>query len=191
MPQIGREPGASRTISGCIGHVHSTFVTGATSTGSSAMPHFGHAPGPFWRTSGSIGHVYSRSMSAAVAGAMRRSPMKASGLARNCCRQLSAAEEVCRAFVIDVADRVVRQDRHSAHRVENLSGSSSGVVVRVGRHIRVSGPLTQPVSAYYRPRLAAKTFPAQTRRKRRAGQGYFANWPGFASNLALQPLEQK
>jgi hypothetical protein len=45
MPQIGQLPGASRTISGCIGQVHSVFVTGATVSGSSAMPHFGQAPG--------------------------------------------------------------------------------------------------------------------------------------------------
>jgi hypothetical protein len=28
MAQIGQLPGASRTISGCIGHVHSVFVAG-------------------------------------------------------------------------------------------------------------------------------------------------------------------
>jgi len=28
MPQIGHEPGASRMISGCIGHVYSIFVAG-------------------------------------------------------------------------------------------------------------------------------------------------------------------
>jgi hypothetical protein len=84
MPQIGHDPGASRAISGCIGHVHSVFVSGATSTGSSAIPHFGHAPGPFWRTSGSIGHVYSRSMSAAVAGfALRSVDRNRSGLSLN------------------------------------------------------------------------------------------------------------
>ena len=47
MPQIGHAPGASRAISGCMGQVHSVFVTGMTSTGSSAIPHFGQAPGPF------------------------------------------------------------------------------------------------------------------------------------------------
>ena len=61
MPQIGQLPGASRTISGCIGHVYSIFVAGAAETGSKAMPHFGQLPGPCWRTSGCIGHVYSRS----------------------------------------------------------------------------------------------------------------------------------
>ena len=57
IPQIGHDPEASRTISGCIGHVHSVFVSGAAVIGSSAMPHFGHAPGPCWWTSGSMGHV--------------------------------------------------------------------------------------------------------------------------------------
>ena len=46
MPHLGQDPGASRTISGCIGQVHSVRVAGAGDTGSSAMPHFGHAPGP-------------------------------------------------------------------------------------------------------------------------------------------------
>ncbi|OGF21968.1 MAG: hypothetical protein A2V63_09215 [Candidatus Eisenbacteria bacterium RBG_19FT_COMBO_70_11] len=58
MPQIGQLPGATRTISGCIGHTHSTRSVGAAgSMGSSAMPHLGQAPGPCWRTSGSIGQV--------------------------------------------------------------------------------------------------------------------------------------
>ena len=60
MPQIGQLPGASRTISGCIGQVHSVLVAGAAGTvGSSAMPHFGQVPGPIWRISGCIGQVYS------------------------------------------------------------------------------------------------------------------------------------
>ena len=69
MPQIGQEPGASRTISGCMGHVHSVRVGATTSTGSSAMPHFGQLPGPICRTSGSIGHVYSRAGSPGVRAA--------------------------------------------------------------------------------------------------------------------------
>ena len=44
MPQMGHEPGASRTISGCMGQVHCVLVA-MGSSGSSAMPHFGHAPG--------------------------------------------------------------------------------------------------------------------------------------------------
>src|SRR5467141_856985 len=60
MPQIGHEPGLSRTIWGCMGHVYSVFVTdGAATTGSSAMPHFGQSAGPGWRTSGCIGQVCS------------------------------------------------------------------------------------------------------------------------------------
>src|SRR6266566_6641555 len=60
IPQIGHDPGSSRTISGCMGHVYSVFVAGgAPTTGSSAIPHFGQSPGPCWRTSGSIGQVYS------------------------------------------------------------------------------------------------------------------------------------
>jgi hypothetical protein len=57
MPQIGHDPGASRTICGCIGHVHSVRGPEGAS-GSSAMPHFGQLPGPRWRISGCIGHVY-------------------------------------------------------------------------------------------------------------------------------------
>src|SRR5437762_11163514 len=58
IPQMGQEPGWSRTISGCIGHVYSVFVgTGNGDSGSKAMPHFGHDPGPSLRTSGCIGQV--------------------------------------------------------------------------------------------------------------------------------------
>ena len=58
MPQIGQEPGASRTIWGCIGQTYSVRVMGASApTGSSAMPHFGHKPGVGCRTSGCMGQV--------------------------------------------------------------------------------------------------------------------------------------
>src|SRR5664279_2240932 len=60
IPQIGQEPGPSRTISGCIGQVYSERLAGAGATaGSSAMPHFGQLPGPVCLTSGCIGQVYS------------------------------------------------------------------------------------------------------------------------------------
>ncbi len=58
MPQVGQVPGASRTISGCIGQVHSVFTGGAGETRSSAIPHFGQEPGPEVLTSGCIGQVY-------------------------------------------------------------------------------------------------------------------------------------
>src|SRR5262245_27972347 len=58
MPHIGQVPGAERTISGCMGQVHSVAAIGFGVIGSSAMPHFGHEPGPDCRTSGCIGHVY-------------------------------------------------------------------------------------------------------------------------------------
>src|SRR5687767_7156289 len=95
MPQIGQLPGASRTISGCIGQVHSVFVAGAvTISGSSAMPHFGQAPGLSCRTSGSIGQTYTASTGAKVlpAGAdfgSGRSPrVYAAGFASNFVLQL-------------------------------------------------------------------------------------------------------
>src|ERR1035437_11090391 len=60
MPHMGHEPGASRTISGCIGQVYSVpFVGGFTVAGSSAMPHFGQLPGPGCLISGCMGQVYS------------------------------------------------------------------------------------------------------------------------------------
>src|SRR5665213_850548 len=60
MPQIGQEPGASRTICGCIGHVYSLRLAGADAvTGSSAMPHLGQLPGPDCLISGCMGQVYS------------------------------------------------------------------------------------------------------------------------------------
>ena len=58
MPQIGQEPGRSRTISGCMGQVHWVRVAATGISGSSAIPHFGHAPGCDARTSGSMGHTY-------------------------------------------------------------------------------------------------------------------------------------
>ncbi len=59
MPQIGQLPGASRTISGCIGQVHSVRVVATDGiAGSSAMPHFGQAAGPSLSTSGSIGQIH-------------------------------------------------------------------------------------------------------------------------------------
>jgi hypothetical protein len=58
MPQMGQLPGAPRTISGCMGQVHSVFATGtAGATGSRAMPHLGQLPGPGERISGCMGHV--------------------------------------------------------------------------------------------------------------------------------------
>ena len=58
IPQIGHEPGSSRTISGCIGQVHSVRAAGAGGvTGSSPIPHVGQLPGPVWRTSGCMGQV--------------------------------------------------------------------------------------------------------------------------------------
>ena len=60
IPQIGQLPGASRTISGCMGQTHSIFDYPETigSTGSRAMPHFGQAPGLGSLISGCMGQVY-------------------------------------------------------------------------------------------------------------------------------------
>src|SRR5437867_6563317 len=59
MPQMGQEPGASRTTSGCIGQTYSVREggAGAAITGSSAMPQLGQSPAVFRRTSGCIGQV--------------------------------------------------------------------------------------------------------------------------------------
>src|ERR1017187_5308866 len=60
IPQIGQEPGPSRTICGCIGQVYSERLARAgTVTGSSAMPHFGQLPGPICLISRCMGQVYS------------------------------------------------------------------------------------------------------------------------------------
>ncbi len=70
MPQIGQLPGASRTISGCIGQVHSVLVArGAGITVSRAMPHFGQAPGRSLSTSGCMGQVHFVTPGEASAGA--------------------------------------------------------------------------------------------------------------------------
>lgn len=66
IPQMGQLPGSDRTISGCIGQVHSVRVAAtAAVTGSSAIPHVVHVPGPICRTSGSMGHVCSTACCAA------------------------------------------------------------------------------------------------------------------------------
>ena len=121
IPQIGQDPGSSRTISGCIGQVHSVFVTGAAMTGSSAIPHFGQAPGPLWRTSGSIGQVYSASPVPlrAAAGAAPADSRKLPGSAWNRSQAALVAEVVRLAVVLDVTDRVGRIDRHAADGIEH------------------------------------------------------------------------
>jgi len=56
MPQIGHEPGAVRTTSGCIGQTYSVRVLDAAgSTGCSAMPHLGQLAGPWLVMPGHIG----------------------------------------------------------------------------------------------------------------------------------------
>ena len=57
MPQIGHEPGAGRTISGCMGQVYSVRVEATGTSGSRAMPHEGQAPGLVSRTSGHMGQT--------------------------------------------------------------------------------------------------------------------------------------
>ena len=134
MPQMGHAPGTSRTISGCIGHVHSTLVIGATSTGSSAIPHFGHAPGPFWRTSGSIGTcvlaLHVRRCRRCCA-ALRRETLQAS---RGIGPATLAAEVVRAALVVDVPHRVVGRDGHPTDGVEHLGRRDGCVIVRIRRH---------------------------------------------------------
>ncbi len=94
IPQIGQEPGPSRTICGCIGQVYSERLVGAgAAAGSSAMPHFGQLPGPVCFTSGCIGQVYSSCGSVFAVGCDGAAPGLActyfSGAARNFAAQLS------------------------------------------------------------------------------------------------------
>ena len=90
IPQIGQIPGASRTICGCIGQVHSLLWMAAGWTGSSAIPHLGQDPGPGCRTSGCIGQVYALSLRAALwtlEGCDDSFERKALGSSRNRARQ--------------------------------------------------------------------------------------------------------
>ena len=57
MPQMGHDPGASRTIWGCMGHVYSVRVEASGTSGSRAMPQEGQAPGFGSRTSGHMGQT--------------------------------------------------------------------------------------------------------------------------------------
>ncbi len=45
MPQMGHDPGAGRTIWGCMGQVYSVRVEAMGSSDSRAMPQEGQAPG--------------------------------------------------------------------------------------------------------------------------------------------------
>ncbi len=89
MPQIGQEPGPSRTICGCIGQVYSVRSVGAEgSVASSAMPHLGHGPGFPESTSGCMGQVYWPDGDAILLGPMDtkpagREPSYRAGLASN------------------------------------------------------------------------------------------------------------
>ena len=57
MPQMGHEPGAGRTIWGCMGQVYSVRVEASGTSGSRAMPQEGQAPGLDSRTSGHMGQT--------------------------------------------------------------------------------------------------------------------------------------
>src|SRR5271166_2638239 len=57
MPQIGQEPGAGRTIWGCMGQVYSVRADATGTSGSRAIPQEGQAPGLVSRTSGHMGHT--------------------------------------------------------------------------------------------------------------------------------------
>ena len=128
MPQIGQEPGASRTISGCIGHVHSVFVTGATVTGSSAIPHFGQAPGPFCRTSihGAVlplhvGRRNGTSRTFSEKRVRRRTELVEAAL----------AAEVVGLTLDDMPDGIVGRDGHPTDRVEDFGRCDGGMAVIV------------------------------------------------------------
>jgi hypothetical protein len=58
MPQIGQNPGAVRTICGCMGQVYSVRVGLEGNFGSNVMPQLGHGPGFGSRTSGHMGQTY-------------------------------------------------------------------------------------------------------------------------------------
>ena len=59
---------------------------------------------------------------------------------------------------------------------------------------RASKRVTQPLDVHYTPVLppAQAALPIVGTTGNATGTGpHFTNWPGFASNLALQPFEQK
>src|SRR6202046_606124 len=55
MPQMGHEPGAGRTICGCMGQVYSVRVEATGTSGSRAMPQEGQAAGLFLWAPGDCG----------------------------------------------------------------------------------------------------------------------------------------
>jgi len=75
IPQIGQSPGASRSISGCIGHVQIVFNAATGVAGSSDMPHFGQSPG---RSLSTPSHIEQTYFPAPVDGADRRPAVRSS-----------------------------------------------------------------------------------------------------------------
>src|SRR3954464_5585565 len=88
IPQMGQDPGSSRTISGCMGQVHFVFDGIGGISGSSAMPHFGQAAGLSETTSGSMGQIYFVPLATGGAGAADSRCKYFSGLALNFDSQL-------------------------------------------------------------------------------------------------------
>ena len=132
MPQIGHAPGASRTISGCIGQIHSVFVWSSIDTGSSAIPHFGQAPAPACRISGCIGHVYSGP--GADLGLMWRARChrleELLRLGTETIQTVLATEVIRLAAIAHVAGRILATDVHPADGIDRFTG----VGIRNGGH---------------------------------------------------------
>ena len=72
------------------------------------------------------------------------------------------------------------------------AGCDSGVIVRMRVTFSwASSALTQPLASALHSGLVHATFPAWTPETPHRAARYLTNWPGFASNLVLQPFEQK
>ena len=146
MPQIGHAPGPSRTISGCIGHVYSTRVSGGDRTGPARAP---------CRTSGTRRLVLldlgihradvPRAGRRGAAGCRRRAggARNDSGAALNRVEAGRDGRSSRSAPVVPAPGRLGRIDRHAADRIEDAGGRARALIGRVppfGRRVSAVPP---------------------------------------------------
>src|SRR5882757_8681328 len=134
MPQMGQLPGPGRTISGCIGQVHSVLVAGSCGdSGSNAIPHFGHGPGPSCLTSAHIGQTWIRSP---LFPAPSVGPVDLTGASPIPCPDPSdtspdpigvgGEERIFSGFALNFAKHPGEQKKYSLPRYVNLSLAVAG-----------------------------------------------------------------
>ena len=168
MPQIGQEPGPSRTISGCIGQVHSVFVSGAAidrlerhaALRDTRRAPSGGPPDP----SGRCTRLPCRRCLPAAPNGHRSETLQAT---RGIGRGSSGGRSSTSAPVLELTGCVGRIDRHPADRIEDFAwGGRFGCC----RHQRCAWPVRprRPLPSAYRVsgRMLVSACPLQARARR-------------------------